>query len=136
MTLSCGVTIPRGSVLGSLLFVRLYQTIIKRHGLEDHRYADDMQPHFSCKLEDVAALVNAIIAWTDELSTGMRSNRLKLNCDKTDRICITTAQQHKMLVASTVTVGSASVHPSAGVRCLAVYFDGQLNLKQKWLQCE
>ena len=58
-------------ILGPLLFA-LYcidvGSIIKRHGLENHCYADDTQLHFSCKQEDVNTLVSAFIACTDVLS--------------------------------------------------------------------
>ena len=109
MTLTCGV--HQGSVLESLLFV-LYTmdvasiiSIIKRHDLENHCYADDTQLYFSCKPEDVDTLVSSFIACTDELSAWMKSKRLKLNCDKTECTWITTAQRQRTFVASTVTVG-------------------------------
>ena len=79
---------------------------------------DDTQLYFSCKLKDVDTLVSAFIACTDELSGWMKSNRLKLNCDKTECIWITTAQRQRTFVASTVTVGGASVCPSSGARNL------------------
>ena len=60
-TLSCGV--PQGSVLDPLLFV-LYTkdvtSIIKRHGLDNHCYADDTQLHLSCKPEDVITLAKRL----------------------------------------------------------------------------
>ena len=93
-TLSCGV--PQGSVLGPLLFV-LYTkdviSIIKRHGLDKHCYADDTQLHFSCKPEDVITWAKAFTACTDELTAWKRSNKLKLNCDKTECIWIATGQR-------------------------------------------
>ena len=123
VTLTCGVL--RGFVLGPLLCV-LYTmdvgSIIKRHDLEYHCYADDTQLHFSCKPVDVDTLVSAFIACTDELSAWMKSNRLKLNCNKTECIWITTAQRQRTFVVATVTVCDASVCPSGGACNLEVYF--------------
>ena len=59
-----------------------HEIYYKTHDLENHCYADDTQLHFSCKPEDVDTLMNEFIACTDELSAWMKSNRLKLNCDK------------------------------------------------------
>ena len=96
VTLTCSV--PQGSVLGPLLFVLCtvdVGSIIKRHDLENHCYANDMQLYFTCKPEDVDTLVSAFIACTDELSACMKSNRLKLNCDKTECIWIIIAQHQE-----------------------------------------
>ena len=98
-------------------------SIIKRHGLDNHCYADDTQLHVSCKPEDVITLAKAFTACTDELTAWMRSNELKLNCDKTECIWIATGQRWRSFSAPTVTVGDVSVSPSSRARNLGVYFD-------------
>ena len=132
MTLTCDVS--QRSVIGPLLFV-LYtldvESIIKQHGLENHCYASDMQLNISCKPKEVDMLVSAFIAYTDELSAWMKSNRLKVNCDKTECIWITTAQCQRTFAALTVTVGSSSISPSSGACNFGIYFDSPLlNLQQ------
>jgi len=51
----------------------------------------------------------------------MRSNRLKLNSDKTEFMCATVRRQHHLL-----TVGPFIVTPSSAVRDLGVYIDSGL----------
>ena len=105
-------------------------SIIKRHGLDNHCYADDTQQRFSCKPKDVITLAKAFTACTDELTAWMRSNKLKLNCDKPECIWIATGQRWRSFSAPTVTVGGVSVSPSSGARNLGVYSDIQLSLKK------
>ena len=80
--------------------------------------------------EDVSTLAKAFTAYTDELTAWMRSNKLKLNCDKTECIWIATGQRWRSFSAPTVTVGGVSVSPSSEARNLEVYFDNQLSLKK------
>ena len=109
-------------------------SIIKRHGLDNHCYADDTQVHFSCKPEDVNTLVKAFTACTDDLTALMRSNKLKLNCDKTECIWIANGQRQRSFSAPTVTVGGVAVRSSSGELNLGVYFDKSISFGATYLQ--
>ena len=63
----------------------------------------------------------------------MKSNRLKLNCGKTECIGIITAQRQRTFVASTVTVGGVSVCPSSGA-CNRSMFWQQITFEAAYLQ--
>ena len=108
--LNCGV--PQGSVHGPLLFVlytKEFIDIIKRHGLINHCYADDVQLYFYSMPEELDALTSAFDACTEELCAWMRSNRLKLNCKKTECMWLCTKQCQKTLSAPALHVGSATI---------------------------
>ena len=126
--------IPQGSVLGPLLFI-LYSSpvadIISKHGLMCHSYADDTQIYFYCKPEEMSDLANKFAECTLELEAWMASNRLKLNCEKTEILWL--RSRHLQLMPSSipnVSVGASAVEPSDGARNLGVYFDNNLNMKQ------
>ena len=69
---------------------------IKRHELINHCcYADDIQLYFYCMPEELDALARAFGAYTEELCAWMKSNRVKLNCEKTEFMCLCTKQCRK-----------------------------------------
>ena len=80
--------------------------------------------------EELDALANAVGAFTEELCARMRSNRLKLNCEKTECMWLCTKQRRKTLSAPALHVGGATSQPISGTRNLGVFFDSHLDLKQ------
>jgi len=65
--------VPQESVLGPRVFVQYAEDvgdIFQRHGVHHHLFADDMQGHYSGRLDDVPAIISrlescivAIYAW-------------------------------------------------------------------------
>ena len=123
---------PRISVLLPLLFV-LYtkdiSAIIRRHGLWHHWYPDYTQVYFDCKPEEVNSLTLQFSACIDDLCGWMRSNRLKLNADKTEWVWVTTRQWQSIFAAPNLTVGGSIIVPTKGTHNLGVFFDSKIDLK-------
>jgi len=72
-------------------------SLIERHGLSPHLYADDTQVYGSCPPAAVDALSSQVTECVNAIATWMKSNRLQLNPDKTEVLwCATSRRQHQL----------------------------------------
>ena len=85
--------VPRGSVLGPVLFV-LYTTplsdIIANHSVNHHLFADGTQLQKSTPPNDVQSLTHDLQSFTDDIKAWMCNKQLKSNDDKTKAILFST----------------------------------------------
>ena len=63
----------------------------------------------------------------------MKSNRLKINCDKTECISMCTKQRQKNSTVPVLQVAGSTVQPTDGARNLGVFFYNHLDLKSTFL---
>ena len=72
--------------------------------------------------------VQQFVSCVEKVDAWMSSNRLKMNADKTQLICLGTRQQLDKLTVTELSLLSARVQLSTTVSDLGVLIDGQLSM--------
>jgi len=123
--------VPRGSVLGPILFL-LYTanliSLVETHGLRPHHYIDDTQIFSSCRPCDTAQLQSRVSVCIDDVGLWMRSNRLQLNMTKMDVLWCASSRRQLQNPDEPLRVGSDLVQPVRSVRNLAIHLDSDLSM--------
>ena len=133
--------VPQGSILGPLLFIIYISdlpTIVSRHGVSSHYYADDAQlylefdPHvnFTSSMEKIKTCLSDVDFW-------MLSKYLKLNVGKTEVLYITRPQDSALYSNLSVTIGNKLYLSSSSdsARSLGAYIDGTLSMSKMVNNC-
>ena len=129
-TLTC--SIPQGSASGPILFA-LYTTdvirIVQSFSVQVHCYADDIQLYIHCRADEADAALAHMLDCICAIDAWMRSNRLKMNPDKTQMMWLDTRQQLASLHVTPIRLhDGTTVVPSTSVRNLSVLFDNEMSM--------
>jgi len=111
-----------------LLYTAELFDIISSAGLVGHSYADDTQVCISAPAASASVSTQRFIACVERIDAWMRSNRLRMNADKTQLVWLGTRQQLAKLTITELPLLSALVKPSSAVLDLGVNIDGQLTI--------
>ena len=141
--LSFGV--PQGSVLGPILY-SLYTkplgTVIRKHNINFHMYADDTQLYKSVLPSDVKTLAVTMGQCIEDVKSWMIDNKLRLNSDKTEIILCNPKGSHIPIEVDHIRTENDKLSFSDKAKNLGVYFDSKLSMEHhvnylcKILSCE
>ena len=124
--MNCGV--PQGSILGPILF-NLYMlplgSVIRKHNIDFHSYADDTQLYISVSPDDLNS-INTLVNCISDINNWMAENFLQLNKDKTEILVIGNKELRETVSTH---LQSVTINIKDQVRNLGVIFDSELNMQ-------
>lgn len=129
-SLDCGV--PQGSVLGPILFT-IYTSslgrLLRRHGVNYHFYADDTQLWLTFDPKDIKNAFSKMEECIKDVEKWMSFHHLKMNCDKTEYLLISSKQLARSeVLRSPPSINGQAMNTSQAIRNLGVMIDSNATM--------
>jgi len=128
-------SVPLGNYLGPVEFIIYTESVasvIGRHNINHHLFADDKQVYASIPLEGVDTVRGRLRDCTTDINNWCTFCRLQLNENKTELAWYGKRSRLNKLIniEQTLTVGASVIQPAAAVPDLGVLLDQELNMTQ------
>ncbi|GFR61370.1 reverse transcriptase-like protein [Elysia marginata] len=118
--------VPKGSVLGPVIFTRYTQPLVKilqQHNMSYHFYTDDTQLYKGASLKHITDLTTGLEHCVRDVKARMNSNKLKLNDDKTE-IHLMKSCRHTINTFS-VSINHTTIDIAEKTKSLGVIFNSK-----------
>ena len=105
--------------------------VIRKHGINFHMYADDVQLYISFRSCDQRKALHELQHCLDEVDSWLRQNRLLVNGNKTKMITFGTKQRLTVATNIHVTVDGCLISPDATTTNLGIVYDSTLSMEHQ-----
>ena len=108
--------------------------IVTSHGIQHHKYADDITLYVSYNPSSTADVSRAKLQMeqcVDSISGWMGANCLKLNASKTELLNAMSPHHLRTYGQQALSICGTTIHPSSSVTCLGVVLDTHLTMSSQ-----
>ena len=113
------------------MYVSPLGDVIRKHGINFHMYADDVQLYVSFRPCDQKKALHELQHCLDDVHSWLRENRLLLNGNKTKMITFGTKQRLTVATNIHVTVDGCLISPDATTKNLGIVYDSTLSMEHQ-----